>query len=249
MNNETAKLILSAYRPDGADAQDPVFADALEQARRDPQLGQWFEEQRTFDQSIFQELKRIEAPSSASDFLLRRIQAAQPRNGSRPWIPWLALAAVLVIIGVVLVGPLGMNRSDGNTVAAFQRDALAMLSVQPGPRLDLATSSLPETQVYIAKEKGPLAPTLPPALWGVNTAGCRVTEWHNHRISLTCFQVPGGQLIHLIVLSKNALDNDRLPSAFQTTDGWWVAYRERDGMVMFWATRAPIEEFRRILQS
>ena len=32
ITNESAKFVLNAYRPNGADAQDPVFRDALEQA-------------------------------------------------------------------------------------------------------------------------------------------------------------------------------------------------------------------------
>ena len=38
MDNQTAKKILSAYRPDGTDATDPVFQDALAQCERDPQM-------------------------------------------------------------------------------------------------------------------------------------------------------------------------------------------------------------------
>jgi len=38
VNNHEAKLILQAYRPGGEDASDPLFAEALEQARRDPEL-------------------------------------------------------------------------------------------------------------------------------------------------------------------------------------------------------------------
>src|SRR5258706_136048 len=38
MNNQEAKLILQAYRCGGQDASDPLFAEALEQARRDPEL-------------------------------------------------------------------------------------------------------------------------------------------------------------------------------------------------------------------
>ncbi|MBW0001767.1 MAG: hypothetical protein JO015_21935 [Verrucomicrobia bacterium] len=252
MNNETAKVILSAYRHDGADAQDPLFTDALQQARLDPELGKWFEEQRAFDQRIFQAAQRIKTPASLKEVLIAVAQGAKARPRSRSRIPWswLALAAVLVIAGLVLVGPLGVNRSNGeNTLAVFQQDALAMLSGQPGPKLDFLTPSLPATQDYIAKEQGPLAPTLPAALKGMHTAGCLVTEWHHYRISLTCFLMHDGQLVHLVVLPKDALAGARLPGDFQAADGWRIVYRERDGMVMFWATHAPMNEFENLLQS
>ena len=248
MNNETAKVILSAYRPGGTDARDPTFAGALEQARLDPQLARWFEEQRAFDQDVFRELQSIKAPASVRDFLLARMRVAEPPSRSRLWIPWLAFAAVLLINAVLLVRPLRVNRR-GDALGVFEKDALAMLSVQPGPKLDLLTPSLPETQAYIAREQGPVAPSLPPVLRGLSTAGCRVTEWHHHRMSLTCFQTPGGSLVHLIVLLKSALVRARLPSGFETINGWHVAYREQNGMVMFLATRAPMDEFQKVLQS
>jgi hypothetical protein len=253
MNNETAKVILSAYRYGGADAQDPVFTDALQQARLDPELGKWFEEQRAFDHRIVQAVQRIEAPASLKGVLMAAVQGPKVRSRTRPRsrIPWLALAAVLVINGLILVGPLGVNRSRNasDALAEFQKDALAMLSGEPGPKLDLMTPSLPATQAYIAKEQGPLAPTLPAALRGMHTAGCLVTEWHRYRISVTCFLAPGGELVHLVVLPKEALAGARLPGTFQTANGWRIAYRERDGVVMFWATHAPMDEFRNLLQS
>ena len=52
MNNDTAKEILSAYRPDGQDAADPCFKEALEQAQRDPDLRAWFERERLRDQAM-----------------------------------------------------------------------------------------------------------------------------------------------------------------------------------------------------
>ena len=148
------------------------------------------------------------------------------------------------------MGPLSVTRSSNDRIlAVFQKDAFSMLAGQPGPKLDLVTPSLPATQAYIAEKQGPLAPTLPAALKEMPTAGCLVTEWHDHRISVTCFLTPEGQLVHLVVLPEDALAGARLPDTFQTADGWRFAYRERGGVVMFWATHAPMNEFRNLLQS
>jgi hypothetical protein len=63
MRNECAKFLLSAYRPNGADARDPVFKEALEQVQRDPVLARWFREQRDFDEMISAKLRLVEPPA------------------------------------------------------------------------------------------------------------------------------------------------------------------------------------------
>jgi len=45
MDNPTAKEILSLYRPNGADARDPLFREALDQCKRDPGLAAWLNDQ------------------------------------------------------------------------------------------------------------------------------------------------------------------------------------------------------------
>ena len=41
MDNKTAKEILGAYRPNGSDALDETFKDALQHAERDPESKAW----------------------------------------------------------------------------------------------------------------------------------------------------------------------------------------------------------------
>jgi hypothetical protein len=62
ISNRDAKLVLSAYRPSGADAWDPLFEEALEQTKRDPELMEWFMKQRAFDDVIVSKLRTIEPP-------------------------------------------------------------------------------------------------------------------------------------------------------------------------------------------
>jgi hypothetical protein len=94
MTNERAKFLLSVYRPNGADAEDPAFKEALAQVRLDPTLGSWFREQRAFDELIIAKLRSIEVPANLPTAILAGFRATvMPRHQS---IPWLAIAAVLV---------------------------------------------------------------------------------------------------------------------------------------------------------
>jgi hypothetical protein len=103
MNNQEAKFILGAYRPDGGDAGDPVFQDALAQARRDPELREWMERQRKLDTVVTGKLRDIAPPAE-----LRAAILAGGRVSQRPlrswWLGragWLGAAAAIVILASI----------------------------------------------------------------------------------------------------------------------------------------------------
>ncbi|MBV8142971.1 MAG: hypothetical protein JOZ60_13110, partial [Verrucomicrobia bacterium] len=93
ITNESAKFVLNAYRPNGADAQDPVFRAALEQATRDPELAEWFKEQRLFDSLIVAKLAELQPPATLYSAIL---DGVANRSSARRFTmrPLLALAAV-----------------------------------------------------------------------------------------------------------------------------------------------------------
>ena len=49
MDKEQAKFILQSFRPDGADAADTDFAEALQLAVEDRELGEWLADERATD--------------------------------------------------------------------------------------------------------------------------------------------------------------------------------------------------------
>ena len=70
MNQEEAKALLLLYRPDGSDATDPRFAEALGLVERDPELREWFEAERAADIIIAAKLRAAPLP----DDLLERVR-------------------------------------------------------------------------------------------------------------------------------------------------------------------------------
>ena len=52
MDKEQARFILQSFRPDGADAKDPDFAEALAVAAEDRELGDWLAAERALPASI-----------------------------------------------------------------------------------------------------------------------------------------------------------------------------------------------------
>ncbi|MGH7994491.1 MAG: hypothetical protein ACREDQ_13300, partial [Limisphaerales bacterium] len=102
MNNQEARLILQAYRCGGQDASDPLFAEALEQARRDPELRKWFAEENALDARIQTSLQTaVPVPRELKSNLLALGEIIRPT----PWrwfqpMKLAAAAAVLLLLGL-----------------------------------------------------------------------------------------------------------------------------------------------------
>jgi len=64
MNLEQAKLILSSFRPNGADAEGPAFAQALELAVSNEELGLWLASERAQDLAFAEILNDVPIPDA-----------------------------------------------------------------------------------------------------------------------------------------------------------------------------------------
>ena len=62
MDRERAKFILQSFRPDGADAKEPAFQEALELATEDRELGEWLAGERAQDAAFAAILSKVEIP-------------------------------------------------------------------------------------------------------------------------------------------------------------------------------------------
>lgn len=120
MKNEEAKFILSAYRPNGQDANDPTFREALEQVRKDPALAKWFEFEQKFDRAMTAKLGSVVPPEGLRAAILAGSRVSE--ETTRAWWrqpKWLALAAsvlVLLSVGTLAVWP---ARVDAQELAKF----------------------------------------------------------------------------------------------------------------------------------
>jgi hypothetical protein len=99
MTNDEAKFLLHAYRPNGADAKEPAFVDALQQAKSDPALGAWFEREQAYAATMAAKLREIAPPPGLREAIVagaRATKGAAARRWIRP--AWLAAAALLVVL-------------------------------------------------------------------------------------------------------------------------------------------------------
>lgn len=84
MDNNKAKLKLAVYRRTGADANDPFFAEALQQAEKDPGLREWLAEQQAFDAKFAAALGEIHGPKETPTRWAQWARRAGGRVVARP---------------------------------------------------------------------------------------------------------------------------------------------------------------------
>ena len=70
MDKEEARFILRCFRPDGADAENPDFAEALAWAAKDRELGEWLARERASDAGFAAALNSVTIPSILREEIL-----------------------------------------------------------------------------------------------------------------------------------------------------------------------------------
>jgi hypothetical protein len=203
MNNDEAKFILNAYRSGGQDANDPQFREALDQARHDPDLARWFDEQRELDNRIGTTLRTALAPPpELKSNLLAQRRLVRVSFWRKP--AWVATAiaaslALLLTVGLLFTG--SAPRAD------FAQYRVAMAEFVDGriDRLDLMSRDVDELRNWLEQQGAPSDFVLPAGLAGRPALGCRLKEWNGQKVSLLCFELENREVAHLLVIDRNAL--------------------------------------------
>jgi hypothetical protein len=202
MNNEAAKLILQAYRPGGQDANDPRFREALEQARRDPELARWFANEQALDSRISAKARAsIRPPAHLKSQLLAQHKIIRP-------VPWwkrpawqLAAAACLALL---VTGAAIWFKPARATAFAKYRNEMAEFIGHKLDRLDLMSGDVTEVRRWLAQKELDSDLVLPTGLDGRPSLGCRLLEFQGRKVVLICFELENRQIVHLLVIDRAA---------------------------------------------
>jgi len=82
MDKEQAKFILQSFRPNGEDASDVDFKEALKMAVEDRELGEWLADERAADAQFAAALNNIEIPEQLRLNLLAVMHGEDPDDQS-----------------------------------------------------------------------------------------------------------------------------------------------------------------------
>lgn len=228
MDNNTAREILSAYRPSGEDAHDSIFRDALAQCQHDPDMREWLRSEREFDDFAATALEMIRVPQEGKARLLQtavglEISPAQRSlaTAERPRIlTWsrgflragIGFAATLIV--GLLVWQIGFSPQE----PALDNDDFTMGSlVSSGMPLSFRADDQEQVVAWLASGGAPVPDGFPGHLDQASALGCRVYELpQGGKISLICLLM-SGEVIHFFVFDQQASQL----LAYAPRDRWW----------------------------
>lgn len=232
MDKHEAKIILQAYRPNGADAADPHFTEALKLAEQDAELKAWFEEQQAIDRVISAKVRATAVPADLKASILagRKIAPAQTIWWRRPAALIAAVAAMLMLLAL----PFVLQTKNGTPqFAEFKADGMAFLDSLN--KLDMSSKDHEAIREWLAVNGGHRQFSLPTKLGAQPSLGCRVFDWKGNKVTLICFNTTVGnkfEEVHLLVVDEKAFRN-RPPEGtpvFEQNGAWNTASWRADGL-------------------
>jgi hypothetical protein len=214
MTSQLAKEVLLRYRPGTADASDPEFAEALDLAKRDPELGRWFAQHQALYFTIRDRFRELPVPAALKEDILTGYRPLViPAWWQQPAFQALAAAAAIVLlIGVVLFRP--QPRED-RSFAAFQ--SRVVRNAQRGYAMDMTTTNLSEIRRFLAAQGAHADYVLPAALEKLPGDGSAVLRWNDKTISMVCFDLGNHNDLFLFVASRSDLPDAPATSVPQFT--------------------------------
>jgi hypothetical protein len=53
--------------------------------------------------------------------------------------------------------------------------------------------------------------------------------------------------LHLVVINKAAMDNADIPAGMKEMGDWHVMFQQKNGMLLMWASQAPMDQLKQVL--
>jgi hypothetical protein len=206
MNRAEAQRILLLYRPGTAEAGEPEMLEALELARRDPELGGWFEQHRAFQKAMRAKFRQVEVPAHLRTSLLAQAQVQgvhmgrTPPRSRRAW--WLAVA---VIVMVACLAGLWLTARPANRFANYQ--ARMVSGALREYQMDIKTNDMNLVRRDLASRGAPADYVVPPGLERLRLTGGGRLTWRSNPVAMVCFDRGDKQMLFLFVVKRSALSD------------------------------------------
>jgi len=245
MDRQEAKVVLQALRPNDLNTSQPAVIEALVLVESDPELKAWWEAQQAFDHQVAAKLKEVSIPADLRATLLagRKIEQLTPQPHLAFWLAAAAVVAILCVAGtfrqISVSGPLAQTE--------YAADILPLLN-NDSPPLAMASADHDKIAAWLKSQNAPMG-TLPTKMNTLPTVGCQKFALHGHAVSLICFVLAGGKLVHLFVVDQQALSDPPGNNApeFNQVEGWSTAAWSDGRMSYLLATQAGSDTLKQLL--
>jgi hypothetical protein len=246
MNREEAQFILHAYRSSGEDAHDPQFEEALALVRNDPELARWFTREQALDAAIAERIHSVPAPPDLATRLLLARKVIRPRPWWRKPAGLAAAAAIALLIGAASL--LLLLRTNGEAEFASFRGTMIEASLDMRKHIDVMGLDADELKQWLIEHRGHPGFVLPPGLADKGIMGCKVLDWHGHRVTLLCLKF-GGKHVDVFVVDESDLPGVSLGAAprFGSEGGMTTAAWRSEGKIYFLAGNIPESDLKQLL--
>ena len=201
MNSADAKNILIACRPGTEDLATPEAAAALEQARRDPALQRWWEQQQAFQEQTRESFRTVHAPHSLRDQILARAKIV-----ALPWwrqpIAWKAAAAIALLCAGVTVWQKVLPENSFQTFRSR-----VVRNVQRQYTMDIETNDMEQIRQFLAAKNAPGDYVVPQYLARLPALGAGVLGWQDRNVSMVCLDSGAQGTLFLFIVDRAAVRN------------------------------------------
>jgi len=198
---DEAKEILLLYRSGTADEHDAQVVEALQLARQDPALGEWFARQQAFQQAMRARFREIEVPQSLKAALLERQRIVHPLQHFWQRPVWMAAAAIfLALFSLTIVW---FRPSVPDRFSHYRQSMVSEAVRNYG--MDLVTQDPKELREFIAQRGAPADYDLTGGLAKLQLKGGGLLRWRGNPVSMVCFDRGTGTTLFLFVLKRSAV--------------------------------------------
>lgn len=204
-----AKQILLTWRPGCPEREDASVREALALAAAEPELKQWLDAHRGFQESATRSLRAMPVPASLREAILARARKVERLPERRWWrqpAGWGAAAAVLLVLGLALL--LLPPGSPGSVEVFRSRMVGAVLRQYT---MDIVTNDMVAVRSFLDTRRAPADYVLPEKLGRLPVSGAGVLSWQDRKVSMVCLESPRRGILFLFVVDAASVRPEASP--------------------------------------
>lgn len=200
MTISEAKELLAVYRP-GVDEVDRSTQDALDLAKTDASLGEWWRQEQAGRVAMRQKLSSIAVPAGLRERLLQERKIVRP-NLWQQTPAWLAAAAAIALLAAAW-WMVNLNTGVPDRFANYRQRMVSTALRQY--RMDIVTKDMAQVRGFLSSGGAPADYALPRGLQRLELTGAGLLRWRNHPVGMVCFNRGDNQMLYLFVMEREAV--------------------------------------------